>query len=127
MSQRSGYDEACEDHHEEPRLGAGRRTSSRLPGPDDSQYRMDPSRLPLAAVVLMMMSRISARERRDAQLRPLRREQKAIEVRFEVVDLAVDQARSVEDPVAAMHHVIVERQHHQGRVGDDAAQLAGIE
>src|SRR5215203_1398540 len=35
---------------------------SRLPGPDDNQYRIEPSRRPLAAVVLMMMSRISPRD-----------------------------------------------------------------
>jgi hypothetical protein len=29
--------------------------------PDESQYRIEPSLRPLAAVVLMMMSRISAR------------------------------------------------------------------
>ena len=29
--------------------------------------------------------------------------------------------------MAAVHHVIVERDHHQRRIGDDAAELTGIE
>ena len=41
--------------------------------------------------------------------------------------LPVDEPRGVEDAVAAMHHVVVERNHHQRRVGDDAAELAGVE
>ena len=48
-------------------------------------------------------------------------------MRFEIVDLPVDDAGGVEDAVAAVHHVIVERNHHQRRIGDDAAKLAGIE
>ena len=45
---------------------------------------------------------------------------------FEIVNPAVDQAGRVEDAVSAMHHVIVERNHHQRRFGDDAAQLARV-
>jgi hypothetical protein len=37
-------------------------------------------------------------------------------VRVEIVDLPVDDAGGVEDAVAAMHHVVVERNHHQCRV-----------
>ena len=95
--------------------------------PDDSQYRIEPSRRPLAAVVLMMMSRISARAARQLQLRALGRLQESIEVRIEIVNPAVDDARGVEDAVAAMDHVIVERNHHQCRIGDDAAELARVE
>ena len=48
-------------------------------------------------------------------------------MRVEIVDPAVDDAGGVEDAVAAMDHVIVERNHHQRRIGDDAAELARIE
>ncbi len=48
-------------------------------------------------------------------------------MRIEVVDPAVDDAGGVEDAVAAMDHVIVEGNHHQCRVGDDAAELARVE
>ena len=46
---------------------------------------------------------------------------------LEIVDPAVDQAGGVEDAVTAMDHVVVERDHHQRRVGDDASELTGIE
>ena len=36
------------------------------------------------------------------------------------------QCGGVEDGVAAVHHVIVERQHHERGVGDDAAEDAGV-
>ena len=48
-------------------------------------------------------------------------------MRLEVVNLPADQAGGVEDAVAAVHHVVVERQDHQRRVGHDAAELARIE
>ena len=48
-------------------------------------------------------------------------------MRIEVVDPAVDDAGGVEDAVAAMDHVIVERDHHQRGIGDDAAELARVE
>jgi len=46
---------------------------------------------------------------------------------FEIVDAAIDQARRVEDAVAPVHHVIVERKNHQRRIGDDATELARVE
>ena len=48
-------------------------------------------------------------------------------MRFEIVDAAVDEAGRVEDAVTAMHHVIVEGNDHQGRIGDDAPELARVE
>src|SRR5215510_533225 len=48
-------------------------------------------------------------------------------MRLEVVDLAAFDCRGVEDPVATMHHVIVERDDHQCGVGDDPAELARVE
>ena len=64
---------------------------------------------------------------RQAQLRPFSGSQKAVEVCLEVVDPAVHQRGRIEDAVPAMHDVIVEGNHHQCRVGDDAAELAGVE
>ena len=48
-------------------------------------------------------------------------------MRIQIVNLAVDDARGVEDAVAAMDHVVVERDHHQGGIGDHPSELAGIE
>ena len=56
-----------------------------------------------------------------------RRALEPIEVRLEIVNVPGDEAGGVEDAMAAMDHVIVERDHHQGRIGDDAAKLAGVE
>ena len=49
------------------------------------------------------------------------------QVRVEVVDAPVHQPRRVEDPVPAVDHVIIERDDHQRRIGDDASKLAGVE
>jgi hypothetical protein len=46
---------------------------------------------------------------------------------LEVVNFPVDESRGVEDAVTAMDHVVVERQHHERGIGDDAAQLARVE
>ena len=51
----------------------------------------------------------------------------AIEMRFQIVDLPVNQSGRIEDPMAAVHDVIVERDHHQRGIGDDAPELAGVE
>ena len=48
-------------------------------------------------------------------------------MRLEVVNLVRRRCGRIEDAVAAMHDVVVEREHHQRGVGDDALQLAGIE
>ena len=48
-------------------------------------------------------------------------------MRFEVVDAAGNEGRGIENAVTAMDHVVVERQHHQRRVGDDAAELTRVE
>ena len=48
-------------------------------------------------------------------------------MRLEVVDLSANEAGGVEDAMAAVHHVVVEREHHQRRIGDHPAQLAGVE
>ena len=48
-------------------------------------------------------------------------------MRLEIVDAAVDDTRRIEDAVPAVHHVIVERNHHQCGIGDDAPELAGVE
>ena len=48
-------------------------------------------------------------------------------MRFEIVDAPVHEPGGVEDAVAAMDHVVVERDQHQRRIGDDAAELARIE
>jgi hypothetical protein len=50
-----------------------------------------------------------------------------IEMRLEIVDASVDDPGRVEDAVAAMHHVIVERDHHQRGICDDATELARVE
>ena len=88
---------------------------------------MAPSRRPLAAVGLDDdVAHLVARAGQP-QLRVLGGAQEAIEVRLEIVDLPADQPRGVEDAVTAVHHVVVERNHHQRRVGDDAAELARVE
>ena len=48
-------------------------------------------------------------------------------MRLEIVDATIHDAGSIEDAVPPMDHVIVERNHHQRRVGDDAPELAGVE
>ena len=48
-------------------------------------------------------------------------------MRLEIVDAAVHETRSIEDAMPAVHHVIVERNHHQRGIGDDAPELAGVE
>ena len=48
-------------------------------------------------------------------------------MRLEIVDPAADEPGRVEDAVATVDHVVVEREHHQRRVGDDAAELTGVE
>jgi hypothetical protein len=60
--QRSGYDRPPKIMTKNPGCAPAAGLNSRLPGPDDSQYLMAPSRSWLAAAVLMMMSRISSRE-----------------------------------------------------------------
>ena len=55
-----------------------------------------------------------------------RRAQQAFEVRVELVEHAADDGRGVKYGVAAMHHVIIERQHHERRIRDDAPQHAGV-
>ncbi len=52
---------------------------------------------------------------------------KAFEVGVEIVDPPADERRRVEDAMAAVNHVVIERQHHQRRVGDNPAKLAGVE
>jgi hypothetical protein len=46
---------------------------------------------------------------------------------LQVVNLAVHQPGRIEDPVAAVHHVIVEGDYHERRIGHDAAELARVE
>ena len=41
--------------------------------------------------------------------------------------LAVHDGGGVEDPVAAVHHVVVERQDHERGIGHDPAELARVE
>ena len=48
-------------------------------------------------------------------------------MRVEVVDLPIDDPRGVEDAVAAMDHVIVERDHHHRRVGDDGLRVTVLD
>jgi hypothetical protein len=48
-------------------------------------------------------------------------------MRFQIVNTPVHQTSSVEDAVAAVDHVIVERNDHQRGISDDASELAGIE
>ena len=76
---------------------------------------MAPSRWPLAAVVLMMMSRISSREPASVSFERSAEREKPIEVRLEIVDAPVDEAGRVEDAVTAVHHVIVERESPSAR------------
>ena len=45
---------------------------------------------------------------------------------LEVVDLAVHEACRIEDAMAAVHHVIVERDYHERRIGYHAAELARV-
>ena len=49
-----------------------------------------------------------------------------MQVRVELIEHAMGQRSRVEDRVAAVHHVIVERQHHERGVGDDAVEDARI-
>ena len=48
-------------------------------------------------------------------------------MRVDVVDLPANDRRGVEDAMAPVDDVIVEREHHQRRIGDDPVQLARIE
>ena len=48
-------------------------------------------------------------------------------MRLEIVDTAVHEAGRIEDPVAAMHDVVVEGDHHERRISDDASELARVE
>ena len=46
---------------------------------------------------------------------------------LEVIDPAFDDGGGVEDGVAPMDHVVVEREDHEGGIGDDTPKLARIE
>src|SRR5262249_40210981 len=61
------------------------------------------------------------------QARKGRGAEEAVEVRLEIVDLALHDRRGLEHPVATVDNVIVEGQHHEGRIGHDAAKLARVE
>jgi hypothetical protein len=122
-----GVDQAREDHHEEPGIGAGRRHQVEA---------ARPRRQPVANRAVAPSARGGGLDddvahlgtaARQLQLGALRRLDEAIEVRLEIVDPAVDDAGGVEDAVAAVDHVIVERNHHQRRIRHHAAKLAGVE
>jgi hypothetical protein len=48
-------------------------------------------------------------------------------MRLEVVDLPGDDGGGIENAVAAVDDMIVEGDHHQRWIRDDALQLAGVE
>jgi hypothetical protein len=52
--------------------------------------------------------------------------QQAFEMRLELVQLAIDDHRCIEYGVTTVYHVVVERQNHTRRVGNNAAQDAGV-
>src|SRR5687767_11217049 len=45
---------------------------------------------------------------------------------LQLIQHAMRQRRGIEDGMAAVHHMIVERQNHQRRVGDDSAEDARV-
>src|SRR5262249_55494419 len=115
-----------EDHDEEPGVGAAGRgeaktaRSGRSPVPDRALAPPAGGGGPHDDVAHLVSGR-------KLELRILRGPDEAIEVRLEVVDLASLDRRGVEDAVAAVHHVVVERDDHQRGVGHDSAELARVE
>ena len=47
-------------------------------------------------------------------------------MRVELIKHPMRQCGGIEDAVAAMHHMIVEPQHHESRIVNDAAENAGV-
>ncbi len=45
---------------------------------------------------------------------------------IELVQLTIHNGRGVEDGMTAMHHMVIERQHHQRGIGRDPAQDARV-
>ena len=64
--------------------------------------------------------------KRQRNARAVGRFDQPIQVRVELIEHAMSQRGRVEDGMAAVHHVIVERQHHERGIGDDTAEHAGI-
>jgi hypothetical protein len=100
--------EAGVDHDEEPGLGPGRGRQA-----EAARARGDPV---ADRAVALAARRRGARDdvahllarARQGEARRRGRADEPVEVRLEVVDLPVDDGRGVEDPVAPVHHVIVE-------------------
>src|SRR4030095_5937872 len=114
------------DHHEEAGLGAGRRGEAEAPRPRRSPVA-DRALAPPAGGGGPHDDVAHLVPCRERELRVPGRPDEPIQVRLEVVDLAALDRRGVEDAVAAVHHVVVERDDHQRRVGHDPAELARVE
>jgi hypothetical protein len=111
---------------EEPRLGASRRTQLEA---------ARPGREPVTNRAISASACCRCLHDDLADLFPGGRKPKfrslggpfeAIEVGIEIVDFSVDECRGVEDAVAPVDHMVVERNHHQRRIGDDTPELARI-
>src|SRR4029450_1710730 len=71
------------------------------------------------------LSELLFRERKRNP-RQLRGTKQSIQVRIQLIEHPLGQGGGIEDRVATMNHMIVERQNHQRWIGDNAAKNARI-